>query len=112
MVCSAAVVHMTTRVGSCLPVRLVAYYVLCSSTHTIPTTTTTTTRPSCQKKLRVCNSVCPAQMKETYMQGKGQGVMTQVSKMKEAWGVLITRGEWEQEDHPVKGGVLHTGFVD
>ncbi len=34
------------------------------------------------------------------------------SQVKKAFGVLVFRGEWEQEDHAEKRDVIHTSFVD
>lgn len=50
-------------------------------------------------------------MKDTIKAAKGRSVLTYFTKMREAFDVLVVRGEWEEEDHPEKKDVLHTSFV-
>lgn len=51
-------------------------------------------------------------MKDTVKEGQGKGLFHRLIKTREAFGVLVNRGEWEQEDHHEKKDAVHTSFVD
>lgn len=51
-------------------------------------------------------------MKDTFNESKGKSCIARTLAIKEAWNVLLFRGEWEQEDHPDKTDIIHTSFVD
>eukprot|EP00287_Rhodomonas_sp_CCMP768_P024366 CAMPEP_0202845074 /NCGR_PEP_ID=MMETSP1389-20130828/69071_1 /ASSEMBLY_ACC=CAM_ASM_000865 /TAXON_ID=302021 /ORGANISM="Rhodomonas sp., Strain CCMP768" /LENGTH=287 /DNA_ID=CAMNT_0049522475 /DNA_START=15 /DNA_END=878 /DNA_ORIENTATION=- len=51
-------------------------------------------------------------MRDVWRSGEQGNLFVRIMNLREALEVMKQRGEWEQKDHRVKNGMLHTSFVD